>query len=104
MRHLPDFLMARIAEDEADASSVHELACDLVANGLSYPTFGWTCSCGKPARTVAESEAKRRIVQLDVCTACATEAQTCSHQDETHRLMALPYADHPDYVEEWSPE
>jgi len=56
-----------------------------------------------PARVLAECSAKRRIVELGVCTACATEAQPCDHRADTLRLLALPYADHEDYREEWTP-
>lgn len=72
-----------------------------------------------PARVLAECEAKRRIVELHgpepgfvdrrwlyckVCVRfhadidCENEAWPCP----TLRLLALPYADHPDYRPEWS--
>jgi hypothetical protein len=82
------------------------------------------CDCGLAARrkrALAEVEAKRRIIELhrpevpphadhkeNPPLACAT----CGHQDgwadvpspcDTLRLLALPYADHPDYREEWKP-
>jgi hypothetical protein len=58
-----------------------------------------------PARVLAECEAKRRIVaehdDQHSCTswelASAEPYVGCS----VLRLLALPYADHPDYREEW---
>lgn len=71
-----------------------------------------------PARVLADVEAKRRIldehtieqsygigpemtrVKIDVCSTCRNKhGIPCI----TVRLLALPYADHPDYREEWRP-
>ena len=46
-----------------------------------------------PARVLAECEAKRQIVQ---------NAQDPG-DDLFVAILALPYADHPDYREEWRP-
>lgn len=62
-----------------------------------------------PTRVHAEVEAKRRIVALH-CDARGGDP-SCSSLDypekaedcETLRLLALPYADHPDYRPEWRP-
>jgi len=56
-----------------------------------------------PARVLAEVGAKRQIVELEICLACHVESQPCDHRDATLRLLALPYADHPDYRQEWRP-
>lgn len=57
-----------------------------------------------PARTLAEVEAKRRIVAMgqdfDVYSEPYTAQQTW---ERTTRLLALPYADHPHYRPEWAP-
>jgi hypothetical protein len=70
------------------------------------------------ARWVAEVTAKRRIVELHKSTAGmntygarVVACDSCGASDEypvrfpcpTLRLLALPYADHPDYREEWKP-
>ncbi|MGW1121081.1 DUF6221 family protein [Streptomyces tanashiensis] len=69
-----------------------------------------------PARVLAEVEAKRRMIELHGCTEgheCSTldragnidhctwvmEGEACT----TLRLLALPYADHPDYQDTWRP-
>jgi hypothetical protein len=74
-----------------------------------------------PARVLAEVEAKRAILRWHstphtvVDGFCADEGGPCTHRGEaecslcgetacaTLRLLALPYADHPDYREDWRP-
>lgn len=70
-----------------------------------------------PARVLAEVDAKRRIVDwherqctCDPCTADGDELPNTERSDggfgddcPTLRLLALPYADHPDYRSEWAP-
>jgi hypothetical protein len=62
-----------------------------------------------PARVVTECEAKRRIVAN--CEAFSTNGPTGTPPLPNLRfagvtilrLLALPYADHPDYRQEWKP-
>jgi hypothetical protein len=49
-----------------------------------------------PARVLAECEAKRRIVEMHAY-------QEEHFTPDELRALALPYADHPDYREEWRP-
>ena len=101
---LTEFLRARIAEDETNDTTL-----------IGVARKDWA------ARWLAECDAKRRIVDLHVereyeCSRCDTgywdenddgaevygarpEAYPC----ETLRTLALPYADHPDYRDEWRP-
>jgi hypothetical protein len=86
---LAEFLLARIAEDEAVAREWPET--------LTPPPDGyafWVDPQGRPIyqphkRVHAECEAKRRIM--------ATQPQIY-----VLRCLALPYADHPDYRAEWA--
>jgi len=75
-----------------------------------------------PARVLAECDTKRRIIDLhaslpqppmlravgNVCAECSSSFED-GHVEgvawpcDTLRLLALPYADHPDYREEWKP-
>jgi len=74
-----------------------------------------------PAHVLAECEIKRRIAAehpkydgyglgayCQVCAPCDADGNPDVY-DDTHwpcptlRLLALPYADHPDYREEWRP-
>jgi hypothetical protein len=76
-----------------------------------------------PARVLADVEAKRELVKLHgravlragggaqyfdtetVCRSCEPNYQfrELSWPCTTLRLLALPYADHPDYRDEWRP-
>ena len=49
-----------------------------------------------PARVIAECRAKRRVVE-------AREGVDAATHDLVLRTLALPYADHPEYREEWRP-
>lgn len=97
---LTDFLLARIAEDEADAPSVHEVSrCTAMEWGGNTSN---ACDCGWPEGIKSECEAKRRIVDW-----AAPLVSGVRHENEDGRdllcLLALPYADHPDCREEWRP-
>ena len=98
MTDLTAFLLARIAEREAEARRVARV-------GSCEPAY-------RPAEVLAECEAKSRIVDLHVISgrghgSCAT----CTDSDylglvdegpcDTLRALALPYADHADYRPEW---
>jgi hypothetical protein len=107
---LAEFLLARIAEDEAEAPDIHD--DDMWSDG---------CSCNFPARWLAECEAKRRIVELHSTERehqCPNEDGTSDYYNHlrgwaeevehpqvcpTLRLLALPYADSEGYREEWRP-
>lgn len=62
-----------------------------------------------PARVLAECEAKRRIVEEYEANfwpdpgdrEALTDASSAASPAAMIRLLALPYADHPDYREEW---
>ncbi|MGV9352263.1 DUF6221 family protein [Streptomyces misionensis] len=73
-----------------------------------------------PARVLAEVDAKRRLVDEHKpsrskgrpnmergCLSCTTAQEWDAKANEanclTLRLLALPYADHPGYREEWRP-
>jgi len=61
-----------------------------------------------PARVLREAEAKRRILYLaeQLPKVTASMDMFDNHRDawaEVLKQLALPYADHPDYREEWRP-
>ena len=86
---LTEFLLARIAEDERRVGFVRGFIPDEGDQGEYI----------NPARVLAECEAKRRIVEH-----CDFDHLARSPGDPyVLRLLALPYADHPDYREEWRP-
>jgi hypothetical protein len=123
---LLDFVLARIAEtkalaQEADRVYVHPSAHD--------PAFGARDDDGiasdywdkvaDPARVLAECEAKERIVAAHGLWMHASGDWTCDAGETwtpssfidgepdrsggclTLRLLALPYAEHPDFRAEW---
>lgn len=105
MNELAEFLLARIGEDEAVAqaasgSGVHD----------ERPAVKEWIALANPLRMIVWSDARRRIVALHHAaspngTADQDVCAGCGHPDPcpTMRLMALPFADHPDYREEWRP-
>ncbi|MEW2250411.1 DUF6221 family protein [Streptomyces sp. NPDC006975] len=68
-----------------------------------------------PARVLAEVGARRHLIELhqerleqgygtDFCAECGFgEVGRQYYPCQTLRLLALPYADHPDYQERWRP-
>ena len=90
---LAEFLLARIAEDEARAVA-------------AMPTGARRNGKATQRRVLAECEAKRRII--DECTGGLKYDVSCG---EGHwwnfknilGILALPYANHPDCLPEWKP-
>lgn len=112
---LVKFVYARIAEDETAARSAS--LRDFWGDG---PSDGAHIARWLPARVLAECEVKRRIVDEHKptkpkystrmergCLTCGTAQGWDDRANEancnTLRLLALPYADHPEFREEWRP-
>lgn len=117
---LTEFLLARIAEEEAAANLAIDTATapnvyfrwrrvqrnDMLDWADDWPT-DYT-----PARIVAECEAKRQIVEehpsydgrgQNCATCCASDEAGDPWCCTTLLAVASVYADHPDYREEWRP-
>jgi len=117
-----DFLLARIAEDEARADEIHDYDCGALDTlqyyGADFKQDRWRpWCCGYPARVLVECEAKRRIVEIHVeideeytnprircCQECSAYGEyptpfPCS----TLKAVANIYADHECFQEEWRP-
>jgi len=115
---LTEFLLARIAEDEAVATSkpVEWLYID-PGNGIAMDDLGPGCAITVgPARILAECEAKRRIVRDALEAESAwdeyggdgdgwPDVETLRRISDTLesqlKHLAAVYADHPDYDESW---
>ena len=87
---LTEFLLARIAEDEAGAQQWFESV--RAHGGIIDDTYGHF----GPSRVLAECEAKRAIVELH-------HEHGWVYPCETLRLLALPYAYRKECREEWKP-
>lgn len=85
---LTAFLLARIAEDEANVHMVRA---------------GWPQLVRTPMpRALVECEAKRQIVAEAAGWLDRIDDRS-TIRDRVLRVLALPYADHPDYRKEWKP-
>jgi hypothetical protein len=102
---LPEFLLARIAED-------YDIAADgLLFSPDEWPTFNEEIRAGQLARVFVEHNARRVLAD---CEAKRLIIEQCQKSDiygpgaeflcrHIPALLAIPYADHPDYQEEWKP-
>lgn len=116
MSDLADFLLQRIAEDEAAAQTALDDATvtELTPNGEEVewvPRVTW----GPIARVLAECAAKRRIVEdhprddtLDYCATCFSGDFNSLGEREFEefpcpalRALVSVYAGHPEFREEW---
>lgn len=116
---LTDFLLARIAEDEEAGTAGEQW--DLSIGGqhdvaVQFWDYGETHIGYR--RFLAECEAKRRIVNMMDNLLQSFSAQNGGpgrglwhdvnrreqhHANEVLANLALPYAEHPDFREEWRP-
>jgi hypothetical protein len=109
---LAEFLLARTAEDRAEVPA--DRAHEDYGTGFNLDNVTVEVSC---VRWLTECEAKRRIVALHshdvferfspttyLCRECGnTDYGPVFNWCMTLRMLALPYADHPDYQESWRP-
>jgi len=106
---MTEFLLARIAEDEAVVHALRDADQSnwYLEGGPEFYDFEERFT---DARLVAEVEAKRRIVELHAqkleiegCDVCHADLHVTpmAYPCTTLELLALPYADHPDFDSEW---
>jgi hypothetical protein len=111
------FLRARLDEDQRTAEGLNMATRMLGAEPDFYGAGGPAAAAYwrhfDPARVLAEVDAKRRILEQhhrsgQTCPRCSLgteDGQVVFERDPcgTLRLLALPYAGHPDYRAEWAP-
>lgn len=104
---LAEFLLARIAEDEAVARRCNTgppivLALQVGMDHHEGVESGWVeVDAG---RVLADCAAKRAIVQRAAGCACGdVHGGYTDEADWTLRVLSYPYRDHPDYRPEWRP-
>jgi len=108
-----EFLRARAQDDFHEAQQARDVFYD---DGPDDTGWEWRRSTAQeylarfsPDRVLAEAEAKLRIISEHIdgeawCDHCSGgEHMGDPDHCVTLRLLALPYADHPDYNEEWKP-
>jgi hypothetical protein len=113
---LIEFLLARIAEDEAVALNAvgyeSRVYWDNAADARAIPkSSGEHYRRHDPERVLAECEAKRRIVEnLAKCERIREHSHATDYSQgelDAYRsagyALAAVYADHPDYRPEWRP-
>lgn len=122
MTDLVAFVRARLDDDEAAAhdawpspwllddeeygivspeeDSAVDIASAIVCSSNQQRATNRHIARHQPARLLADVEAKRRIL-----AACQhhESPDTFDLIDDVLRLLAVPYADHSDYQEEWRP-
>ena len=112
MSDLGDFILNRITDDEAAARDLLRRAQEVELTLRSPKWLGGLVPGGHSwgdvelmaARVLAECESKRRILTLCGVDPHRPGALLVRVQaDAVVRLLALPYAGHPDYREEWRP-
>ena len=102
---LTEFLLARIAEDEAVAQRWAEDVDGVAPDGRPWRDRRGRFIYAPRAHVLAECAAKRAIVTLHSAE-LGQHPDFCGHDLRalpcpTLRLLARPYAEHPDYDEAW---
>jgi hypothetical protein len=102
---LTDFLLARIAEDEAVARDWPDDRTLFWADDQPVvDTLGHVIYQPR-TRVLAECEAKRRLLEWHRQYDTDERGEPHGREDQcpAWRLLASVYADHPDYRKEWRP-
>lgn len=112
MTDLVEFLRARLDEDAEVANATRKFEQRVPHTEQWFASHSNAITSMAPHRAVAEVEAKRRLLgshydYRGVCTRCFDWQNKPVEREpfpcEVVRLLALPYADHPDYDESWRP-
>jgi len=113
---LVEFLLDRIAEDEEEANSLPDPLDAPLSHLSPFPAMTpWQrnrleasseyvhCTVSK-ARVLTECKAKRRILYIAKSLGGHYEPDAGRMAPEIIRHLAVPYADHPAYRQEWKPD
>lgn len=96
---LADFLLARIAEDEAEARKGKADSYSIEGGGITYAETGYNTLPDltiDPDRVLAECGAKRVAVDWYL-------NDDATVMEATIRALAAVYANHPEYRDGWRP-
>jgi hypothetical protein len=127
---IADFLRARIAERRALADGIHSRDCESVPDILYPDREPGACDCGEPEAAISHCDAKLALVDLHAitvekadaprydpytgerrpdehnvaCAVCGWASDNPTSGCTTLRILAQPFAGHPDHKgEEWAP-
>lgn len=107
---LAEFLVQRIAEDEAAARRVTRYELMTALNRSLAPAAEPTLFVARndPARVLLDCELRRAMVELwqdpdELPIWSREEVVRAVAVEDCLRLLAVPYADHADYDESWRP-
>lgn len=120
MDDLVTFLRARLDEDQRVAATAgggddcgawtaagETVDFDQYEIGGFHPSTAAHVARHDPARVLREVEAKRRLLEQFTLRGDSVrrtvQPSTGGVWDDLLRMLALPYAGHPDYREEWRP-
>ena len=113
MDDLVQFLRDRYDEDERvvrDANTSPEMVTGIPRSYVDAPMSRHISRFADPARVLRETKAKRALLDRFLPDAASADEQINEewHADSTLAddllcTMAMSYADHPDYREEWRP-
>ncbi len=109
MQDLIEFLTARLAEDERKVTAMQRERLRVeTAPIFQGQNMGWLAGVDifvNPDRWQAEIDLKRKLLEghePDIHR-CAYGDHVIGDQCEMQRLLAVPYAGHPDFEEAWRP-
>jgi len=103
---LVEFLRARLAEDQQSLEHNTHLEAEWAYEDIESGGFNPTFSGPTATRLLAEVESKRRIIArvLEGCECHWSGMYGQDWDEDILRLLAMPYADHPDYDPDWRVE
>jgi hypothetical protein len=106
---ITEFLTARLDEDWANVHGQGEISCDDLEAACKCATDETPRRIDCPARWAGDIAAKRAIVDFmrseDAAGSGLTDAEGIARSLRAIavlRHLASPYADHPDYQQEWA--
>lgn len=107
MTGLVEFLKARLDDDGERAQFVQREQGDRSRYEIEPWRLSWhdeyDLLCIEPSRALADVDGKRRIIEQYEASVRRNGPYLSKDLERILRLLALPYASHPEYDESWRP-